>query len=378
MNNLINSIKTPSTDLIEAYAMKPITQRSLIIRNGVMFILGGVSSGKSTLIAKLIKLYEKFIDPMILCFYSGFAPDETTQLMISQSDGKIPYYVQLTNNEMFVSFFNQFREKRLKFSELLLFLKSIYKAVRTKTLINNLMLAHELFNADTDDVGSKRLKFFVRVVGDTFPKVKSQSLYWSDYIMKTYANKRNIRFDIDPVLFVAHCTISLSKALETMSIAVLSNTDSTIKLSDRIKRFTFEPQLRINKTKDDIELIPSVCIFDDVAQFPLLTAERASQWVKDLLAETRRFQNTFIVAAQRHSLLNKSLRSLTHTFFIGYSLIDDDISRIAKEMPTNILKADDFVKLYHEGIKPFSFFVYNNKLGFDLITLKPPKQQQKQ
>ena len=100
-----------------------------------------------------------------------------------------------------------------------------------------------------------------------------------------------------------------------------------------------------------------------------MTTEHPPQWTKDLLAETRRWMNTFIIAAQRHSLLNKSLRALTHTFFIGYSLIDDDLPRIAQEMPSNILSGDDFLTLYKQSIKPFTFFVYNNKLGFSLITL---------
>ena len=139
---------------------------------------------------------------------------------------------------------------------------------------------------------------------------------------------------------------------------------------DRFKPYTFSPMIRYNKTAKITELIPTVCVFDDVAQFPLLTTEKPSQWVKDLFAETRRWQNTFIIAAQRHNLLNKSLRALTHTFFIGYSLIDDDLPRIAKEMPSNILAAPDFLELYTASIKPFTFFAYNNKLGFDIIKLR--------
>ena len=82
-NSLINSVSSVDTSLIDTFAMKPITDKSLIIKNGVMYILGGVSSGKSTLIARLITLYERYINPFIICVYSGFAPDETTQLNLS-------------------------------------------------------------------------------------------------------------------------------------------------------------------------------------------------------------------------------------------------------------------------------------------------------
>ena len=118
-----------------------------------------------------------------------------------------------------------------------------------------------------------------------------------------------------------------------------------------------------------LELVPSVCVFDDLAQFPLLTTEHATQWVKDLLAETRRYMNTFIFAGQRYNLLNKTLRSLTHTFFIGYSLVDDDLPKIAKEMPSNLMSNKDFITFYSKMIKPFTFIVYNNKLGVNVIKL---------
>ena len=375
-SNLINSISTPSTDLIDSFAMKPIKENSLIIQNGVMFILGGVSSGKSTLISKLIKVYEKIINPEILCFYSGFAPDETTQFILSNVEmKKRPYFIQLSNAEAFVSFFNQFKSRRLKYSELLLFLNSIYYKNNSK-LYELLLLANELFGEELDEplIGEsqsmKRFKFLMGIVNDsTDLKRISNLIYWSDFVHKTYAQKHKIDFNTDPIKFITSCILSLSKALKPLEIVIIADGDTSKRLKDRIKKFTFSPQI-IMTNKNEIELIPSVCVFDDVAQFPMLTTEKSSHWVKDLFAETRRWKNTFIIAAQRHSLLNKSLRALTHTFFIGYSLIEDDLPRIAKEMPTNLMKKDEFLKIYEKVVKPFSFIVYNNKIGINMIQLK--------
>ena len=115
-SKLINSVSIPNTELIDSFAMKPIKPNSLIIQNGVMFILGGVSSGKSTLISKLIKIYDEYLNPEILCFYSGFSPDETTQFILSNVKMNMkPYFIQLSNNEAFISFFNQFKAYRLKY-----------------------------------------------------------------------------------------------------------------------------------------------------------------------------------------------------------------------------------------------------------------------
>lgn len=381
-SKLINSVSTPSTDLIESFAMKPIKPDSLIIQNGVMFILGGVSSGKSTLISKLIKIYDEFINPEILCFYSGFTPDETTQFILSNVEmNKQPYFIQLSNAEAFISFFNQFKAHRLKYSELLLFLNSIYHRKNEK-LFEMLLLANELFSQDNDDLHdideshsmggqtSKRFNFLMSVVAASINlKGLSKLIYWSDFVHKTYAKKHKIDFNSDPVRFIARCVVSLSKALKPLEIVIIADDDRMKRMKDRVKKYTFNPQIRMNK-KNEIELIPSVCVFDDVAQFPMLTTEKSSHWVKDLFAETRRWKNTFIIAAQRHSLLNKSLRSLTHTFFIGYSLIEDDLPRIAKEMPTNLMSKDEFLELYKKAIKPFSFIVYNNKFGINTIQLR--------
>ena len=371
---LINKVSIPNTELIDSFAMKPIKPNSLIIQNGVMFILGGVSSGKSTLISKLIKIYDEYLNPEILCFYSGFGPDETTQFIISnvQMNNK-PYFIQLSNNDAFISFFNQFKAHRLKYSELLLFLNSIYHKSNNK-LFELLKLANELFHdvEEVDEPGLlKRFKFLMRFVNDSLPlKHISHLIYWSEYVHKTYAKKHKIDFNTDPVKFISNCLVSLSKALNPLEIIVISDNDTSKRLNERIKRYSFRPQIRFDKSNSKLELIPSVCVFDDIGQFPLLTTERASPFVKDLFAETRRWKNTFIIAAQRHSLLNKSLRALTHTFFIGYSLIDDDLPRIAKEFPSNLMNKDEFLKMYHEVIKPFSFLIYNNKLGINWIQLK--------
>lgn len=373
-SKLINSVSIPNTELIDSFAMKPIKPNSLIIQNGVMFILGGVSSGKSTLISKLIKIYDEYLNPEILCFYSGFSPDETTQFILSNVKMNMkPYFIQLSNNEAFISFFNQFKAYRLKYSELLLFLNSIYHKSNIK-LFELLRIANELFH-DVDDIDEnnsmKRFKFLMRLVNDSLNlKHISHLIYWSDYVHKTYAKKHKIDFNLDPVKFISNCLVSLSKALNPLEIVIIADNDTSKRLSERVKKFIFRPQIRFNESISKLELIPSVCVFDDIGQFPLLTTERASSFVKDLFAETRRWKNTFIIAAQRHSLLNKSLRALTHTFFIGYSLIDDDLPRIAREMPSNLMTRDEFLKLYNDSIKPFSFVVFNNKLGINVIQLK--------
>ena len=247
-------------------------------------------------------------------------------------------------------------------------MKSVF--INDKGLIEVLRLAFSLFNNiskkfDKEDY-MKRVYMLMGAVND---RISNASVpYESEFVMKTYAKKHKISYMTDPLLFIANVAVSLSKGLKEFTIAVVVDSSAS-NIKQRIKPYDFEPMIRIVR-RDKIELIPSVSVFDDVAQFPLLTTEHPPQWTKDLFAETRRWQNTFIIAAQRHSLLNKSLRALTHTFFIGYSLIDDDLPKIGKEMPSNILDADSFLTLYKQSIKPFTFFVYNNKLGFDLIKLK--------
>lgn len=370
-NDRINNIKTPKNDLLDVFAMQPIAPHSLIIRNGVMYVLGGVSSGKSTLLSKLIKLYDETIEPLIFCFYSGFAPDETTTFHISTYQLKHkPYFIQLQTPDSMIAFFDQLRRKRLKYSELLMFSKSLYKSDRA--LFDCLRLARSLFgelskkSVPVPDY-MKRVHTLMAIIEEHVNL--TNQIYDSEYVMKTYAKKRKISFIDDPTLFLANVCVSLSKALKSTIITVPQLTESRRTL-DRFKPYTIEPMIRYVKSKRECQLIPSVCVFDDVAQFPMLTSEHPSQWVKDLFAETRRWQNTFIIAAQRHNLLNKSLRALTHTFFVGYSLIDDDLPRIGKEMPSNILAGPDFIELYRSSIKPFTFFVYNNKLGFDIVKLK--------
>ena len=362
-NERINSIKTPDNSLIESFAMSPIAKNSLIIKNGVMYILGGVSSGKSTLLGKLMKIYDSTIQPIIICFYSGFAPDETTTYHISSYQlSHKPYFVQLPTQEAMILFFNRYRYKRLKYSEMLLFTKSVFNT--EKGLINVLRLAMALFNGitskDKEDY-TKRVYMLMASINDRINLSKTP--YESEFLFKTYAKKHKISYSDNPLLFIANVAVSLSKGFAPFTIGVITD--------NHVKPYDFDGMIRItkNKSKHTVELVPSLCIFDDVAQFPLLTTEHPPQWTKDLFAETRRWMNTFIIAAQRHSLLNKSLRALTHTFFIGYSLIDDDLPRIGKEMPSNILDSDDFLTLYKQSIKPFTFFVYNNKLGFNIIKL---------
>ena len=246
-------------------------------------------------------------------------------------------------------------------------MKSLF--VSDKALIEVLRLAFSLFNNiskrfDHEDY-QKRVYMLMSAVNDRVNL--GNQVYESELIFKTYAKKRKIEFKVDPLLFIANVAVSLSKGLKSFTVAMVIDSSAT-NIKQRIKPIDIEPMLRINKNKTKVELIPSLCVFDDISQFSLMTTERAGSWIKDFFCETRRWQNTIIVAAQRYNLLNKSLRSLTHTFFIGYSLISDDLPKVAKEMPLNIMNADTFLAIYKD-IKPYTFFVYNNKLGFEIITL---------
>ena len=395
---LINKYNIPTNENLTDYAMAPIYKDSLFIKNGVMFILGGVSSGKSTLLSKLVAVYTKAIQPIILCFYSGLTPDETTTFALS-SFGIHPHFIKLSTPEAMFSFFNQFRYKRLKLAELLMFLQSVFKN-NIPLILSSVQMVEELGLTGAAIVGGsnvrsiqQRLEMMLEYIQSLITKKRINTdskkgfIYSSEYLLKTYARKHKINFNTAPTLFIVNALISFSKGFKPQSITVDILNDSSIKTTgkqqerrsipasqilSRFTPYTFEPFIRVRNTKGKIklELIPSISIFDDVASFPLLTAERSTQWIKDLFAETRRWQNTFIIAAQRHNLLNKTLRSLTHTFFIGFSLVDDDIPRIAKEIPSNLLSGSEFKLLYNNVIKPFTFFVYNNKLGYNVLTLK--------
>lgn len=407
-NQLLSKFKIPMNENLDDYAMAPIRPKSLIIKNGVMYILGGVSSGKSTLLSKLIAVYNKEINPIIMSFYSGMTPDETTTFALSSFNVK-PYFIRLQTPEAMMSFFNQFRYKRLKLAELLMFLQSVYKnnvplLMASIELIQELELTKHVsltkfmtplapqggvLNASAEVNEQKRLKILLAYIDEliTTQKINVKAspknfIYASEFLMKTYARRRGVSFDSMPDLFIAHALISFAKGFHETTITIDVLNDPTVKASknkkvilNRFIPYTFKPFIRLSRStpefakKPKLELVPSISIFDDVASFPLLTAERSNQWTKDLFAETRRWQNTFIIAAQRHNLLNKTLRSLTHSFFIGYSLVDDDIPRIAKEIPSNLLSSKDFMLFYSNVIKPFTFFVYNNKFGYNVLTL---------
>lgn len=375
---LINKYKIPSNENLSDYAMTPIYNGSLFIKNGVMYILGGVSSGKSTLLSKIIAIYNKTISPIILCFYSGLTPDETTTYALSAFNIH-PHFVKLPTPEAMMSFFNQYRYKRLKLAELLMFLQSVFKN-NSALLLAAVGMVQELGLNSTKGLIvniQKRVKTMMDYISSLIKRAKINInpnkgfIYSSEFLMKTYAHKHSVSFTADPILFIVNCLVSFTKGFKPQQITVdILNDGSKPTRANILHRFipyTFEPFLRV---RHKIELVPTVSVFDDVASFPLLTAERSTQWVKDLFAETRRWQNTFVIAAQRHNLLNKTLRSLTHTFFIGYSLVDDDIPKIAKEIPSNLLSGSEFKLLYQTVIKPFTFFVYNNKLGYNVLTLK--------
>lgn len=382
-NSLINSFKVKDNQNLNDFALQPIVPGSLVIRNGVTYIIGAVSSGKSTLLSKLMALYAKTIDPIIVSFYGGLSQDETTQYNISQFGIK-PYFVRLTTPEAMLSFFNQFRYKRTKLSELLMLLLSIYKD-NAKLLMESVtyITALNIKDKSVHDNNKRMialLSYITELMANgTILQSEAQGyVYSSEFINKDYSKRKKLSFKSDAPLFVARVLLSFANGFKNKTITVDVLNEPTLKpnlknrdaLLNRFQPITFRPFLRYIKKLGKIELVPSVCAFDDVAQFPLLTTDHACQFVKDLFAETRRYQNTFIICAQRYNLLNKTLRSLTHTFYIGFGLIDDDLPRIAKEMPSSLMSSQDFLLLYKKSVGPFTFIVYNCKYGVNILKLK--------
>ena len=380
---LLNSYHIKENANLNDYSMSPILPGSLMIKNGVQYIVGAVSSGKSTLISKMIATYTKVLNPIIVSFYGGLSVDETTMYNLSTFKIK-PIYVKLPTPESMVSFFTQFRYKRIKLAELLMFLLSVFKD-KVPLLLEAVQLVEELNIKDKSVSDSnKRMKALLLYVTELISAKKlaispaKDFIYLSEFITKQYSRKHKVSFSGDPALFICHCLLSFSKGFKsyTVTVDILNETvpKKNAKLpSNLLSRFTpynFPPFLRVVGNGAKIELVPSISIFDDIAGFPLFTTEHAGQFVKDLLAETRRWMNSFIFAGQRHNLLNKSLRALTHTFYIGYGLVDSDIPIISKEMPSNLMAGKDFQEIYHNVIGPFTFLVYNNKLGVNIIKLK--------
>lgn len=381
---IINKFKVPDNENLKDYAMNPIYKGSLLIKNGVMYVLGGVSSGKSTLLSKLIGVYHKTLNCIINCFYTGLTADETTQYALSSFNiHNNVHFIRLPTPEAMISFFNQYRYKRLKLAELLMFLQSVFKN-NNLLIVASVEMINELGLNNEDDVNVSRLfnrkinimtEYINKLINDKRININDNKhyIYSSEYLTKIYSKKHNVDFTDSPTLFIINALISFSKGFKECNIIIDTINNRMIKpskadlVNGRFINVKFEPFIRLVMNK--LELVPTISVFDDVASFPLLTAERSNQWIKDLFAETRRWMNTFIIAAQRHNLLNKTLRSLTHTFFVGYSLVDDDIPRIAKEIPSNLLSSEEFKLLYNNIIKPFTFFVYNNKLGYNVIKL---------
>jgi len=382
-NRIINSFHIQENQNLNDFSLQPIIPGSLVIRNGVIYIIGAISSGKSTLISKLIALYTKTIDPIIINFYAGLSADETSQYNLSQFGIK-PYFIRLTTPEAMVSFFTQFRHKRIKLSELLMLLLSIYRD-NAKLLMESITYTNALNIKDKSlHDNNKRMNALILYLEELMAKgviLQSEAqgyIYSSEYINKTYSKKRKLNFNAEPQVFIARALLSFARGFKNSTVTVDILNEPLIKpnlknreaLLNRFQPVTFRPFIRYLKKENKIELVPSICIFDDIASFPLLTTDHATQFAKDLLAETRRYQNTFIFAAQRANMLNKTLRALTHTFYIGYGLIDDDLPRLAKEMPSNLLSKEEFLELYKKAIGPFTFIVYNNKLGIDILKMR--------
>lgn len=382
-NSLLNSFRIKDNQNLNDFALQPVVPGSLVIRNGVIYVIGAVSSGKSTLLSKLMALYTKTIDPIIISFYGGLSQDETTQYSISQFGIK-PYFVKLSTPEAMVSFFTQFRYKRTKLSELLMLLISIYKD-NAKLLMESVTYVQALNIKDKSvHDNNKRMQALISYIMELISNnqilvnPRKGYIYTSEFINNNYAKKKRLNMIADAPVFIARVLISFANGFKnkTITVDILNEPDVKANLRNRealLNRFqpiTFKPFVRYMKKLNKIELVPSVCCFDDVAQFPLLTTDHAGQFVKDLYAETRRYQNTFVICAQRYNLMNKTLRSLTHTFFIGYGLIDSDLPVISKEMPSSLMSSQEFLDLYKRAMKPFTFIIYNNKYGVNVLTLK--------
>ena len=390
---MLNSFRIRDNHNLNDYALSQLAPNSLFIRNGVTYIVGGISSGKSTLLSKLAALYTKTINPIIISFYGGLAPDETSTFNLS-SFNIHPMFVKLPTPESMVSFFTQYRYTRTKLAELLMFLMSVYKD-NAELLLASIGTVEELGLNDSeirelDSNQNKRFKVLLSYITNliTTNKINVDEskgfIYLSDFILKQYSKRHNINLLLAPEVFIARCLISITKGFHEVTITVDILNEPGIKTknfnANRFYPYTFKAFLRVTniknkvdgkvKNKLKIELIPSIMLFDDVAQFPLLTTERSGQFVKDIMAETRRYQNTFIIASQRYNLLNKTLRSLVHTFCFGYGLVDNDLPIMAKEFPSNLLESKEFLTMYKSLIKPFSFIVYNSKYGVNFIQLR--------
>ena len=391
--SLLNKYRIPDNHNLNDYAMAPIQKDSLIIKNGVMYVVAGISGGKSSLLSKMAALYSRSINPIIISFYGGLSPDETSTYSLS-TFGIHPHYIKLPTPESMVSFFNQYRYKRTKLAELLMFLMSVYKD-NAELLLSSIGNVEELGLNESGmnhglDVHNKRMKALIAMVDSLILNKRinvdasNSFIYLSEFILKTYSGKKRIAFNVAPGLFIARCLISLCKGFHENTITVDILNEPGIKVKSmrntlgRFTPYTFDAFLRVSKMKIEgsrknklkIELIPSIMFFDDVAQFPLLTTEHSSQFVKDIFAETRRYMNTFIIASQRYNLLNKTLRALCHTFFFGFGIIDNDLPIMCKEVPSSLMDQKEFMAMYKTAVKPYSFLVYNVKYGITFIQLK--------
>lgn len=380
---MLNKFRIPDNINLNDYAMAPIQKDSLIIKNGVMYVVAGISGGKSSLLSKMAALYARTINPIVISFYGGLSPDETSTYSLS-TFGIKPHYIKLPTPESMISFFNQYRYKRTKLAELLMFLLSVYKD-NAELLLSSIGVVEELELHDiSTPLQNKRMKALILTVAELIASnrinvdASKSFIYLSEFILKTYSSKKRIAFSVSPDLFIARCLISLSKGFheETITVDLLNEPGVRIKnMRNTLGRFvpyTFDSFLRVTKgnRKLKIELIPSVMFFDDVAQFPLLTTEHSTQFVKDIFAETRRYMNTFIIASQRYNLLNKTLRALCHTFFFGFGIIDNDLPIMCKEVPSSLMDQKEFMAMYKTAVKPYSFLVYNVKYGITFIQLK--------
>ena len=258
---LLRGYQIPSNQNLDAYAMAPIRPGSLFIRNGVMFIIGGVSSGKSTLMSKLIAAYMKLLNPIILSFYSGLTQDETTTFALS-SFGVKPYFIRVETPEAMVSFFDQYRYKRIKLAELLMFLLSVYKD-DVELLLDSIKYVEDLNIGDKKVLYSdKRMKalllYVTTLISSKAINVNPEKgfIYLSEFITKTYSTRRKLNLWYDPDLFIARCLISFSKGFHPSTITVDVLNDPSSKPTSRarmdllLKRFTpvtIKPFIRVTK-----------------------------------------------------------------------------------------------------------------------------------
>lgn len=116
---------------------------------------------------------------------------------------------------------------------------------------------------------------------------------------------------------------------------------------------------------EDGKITKSLMLFDDITQFKNFTGKYANNFFKELAANTRHFANTSIFSMQRFTYLQKDVRVLVHSWFLGYGITDDDIkSLFSQTISIGGYSKNDLVKEYAK-INRYEFLAINS--GMEII-----------